>query len=196
MEQREGRRDLGSRLLEEFQNLDEAVNRAVQATPTPTLDPIMRRLTQASNFSKLSIGQAALLAVFGGPRGRRTGLLGLAAALSASLVANVVVKLQVRRPRPDRTGRPSSRTARATVTSSFPSGHTASAFAFSTVVSQESPLLTLPSQSLAALVGYSRVHSGMHYPSDVIGGAVLGMSIGSVVAGTSRRLRSGRPLSG
>ena len=59
---------------------------------------------------------------------------------------------------------------------SFPSGHTASAFAFATAVTADLPQLALPLFGLATVVGYSRVHNGVHYPGDVMAGAVLGLS--------------------
>ena len=64
---------------------------------------------------------------------------------------------------------------------SFPSGHTASAFAFAFAASSSMPLLALPLVSLAAAVGYSRVHTGVHYPGDVLVGFILGSVIGTTL---------------
>ena len=59
--------------------------------------------------------------------------------------------------------------------SSFPSGHTAAAFAFATGVGHVSPAAAAPLHGLAALVGYSRIHTGVHFPGDVIVGALVGV---------------------
>ena len=66
---------------------------------------------------------------------------------------------------------------------SFPSGHSASGFAFATAVGDQLPRLALPLRFLAAVVAYSRVHSGVHYPSDVLVGSVIGIVIGHIAAG-------------
>lgn len=72
------------------------------------------------------------------------------------------------------------------VSSSLPSGHAAAAFAFATGAGSVLPIAGLPLRVLAAAIAYSRVHTGVHYPSDVMTGAL----IGSVLAqGTARRLR-------
>jgi len=71
---------------------------------------------------------------------------------------------------------------------SFPSGHAASAFAFATGVATAAPRAALPLSAAAALVSYSRVHTEVHYPSDVIVGAVLGAGLApAVVAALDRR---------
>jgi undecaprenyl-diphosphatase len=59
---------------------------------------------------------------------------------------------------------------------SFPSGHSASAFAFASAVGRDLPGLALGLNFLAAAVAYSRVHTGVHYPGDTIVGAVIGAS--------------------
>ena len=57
---------------------------------------------------------------------------------------------------------------------SLPSGHSAAAFAFATGVGSVLPREAVGLRALAALVAYSRVHTGVHYPGDVIVGSLLG----------------------
>lgn len=61
---------------------------------------------------------------------------------------------------------------------SFPSGHTAAAFVMVTVLSHFFPVLLLPAVCWALLVGLSRVFLGVHYPSDILAGMVIGMICG------------------
>ena len=76
---------------------------------------------------------------------------------------------------------------------SFP-GHSASAFAFATVVGDELPLARAAA-TMAAAVTYSRVHTGVHYPSDVLVGSLKGTGAAVAVRYTGRasaRARSDR----
>jgi undecaprenyl-diphosphatase len=66
--------------------------------------------------------------------------------------------------------------------SSFPSGHSASAAAFAIGVALEVPGFGLPLGALAVAVGYSRVYSGVHYPGDVVAGFAVGAASAGVVA--------------
>ncbi len=59
---------------------------------------------------------------------------------------------------------------------SFPSGHTAGAFIMAGVLGNFLPMLLIPLFLWAIVVGLSRIYLGVHYPSDVIAGAVLGIS--------------------
>jgi len=65
-------------------------------------------------------------------------------------------------------------------TPSFPSGHTTAAFASATVLSlsYKKWYVTVPAYAYAGLMGYSRMRLGVHYPSDVLGGVVLGIGTG------------------
>ena len=133
---------------------------------------------------------AAVLAVLGGPRGRRASRAGIGSVAIASALANGPAKLLVRRSRPGADAEPAL--IRMPGSSSFPSGHAASAVAFATAVSTEMPALAPVLGPLAAAVAYSRVHTGVHYPSDVAAGAAIGVGSAALV----HRYRRGRSSSG
>jgi undecaprenyl-diphosphatase len=176
-------------VLDELDRVDHAVYDAVAATPTPHLDAAMRRLSSAADYSRLSIAASAILAIAGGSRGRRAAVSGLASLAATSAAVNVAFKLAGRRRRPDRAAAavPAARQVEMPASHSFPSGHTAAAVAFATGVGRVMPLASVPLHLLAAAVGYSRVHTGVHYPGDVIAGAVLGATIADLIWGLARR---------
>ena len=142
----------------------------------------MSRLSHAANYSRLSLASAALLAAAGGPTGRRAAVHGLAAVAVTSTVVNAAIKPLARRRRPDRLAGevPVARHVRMPTSRSFPSGHSAAAFAFATGVGHVSPAAAVPLRALAALVAYSRVHTGVHYPGDVLVGSLIGTAVGQL----------------
>ncbi|MGZ8652160.1 MAG: phosphatase PAP2 family protein [Actinomycetota bacterium] len=186
-------------VLRDLGRLDLAVYRAIAATPTPTLDQPLRRLSDVATRSKLWLGIAGTMALVGGKAGRRAALNGIAALAVDSAAVNVVAKLSFGRQRPDpgKAGVPEWRRVRMPTSPSFPSGHAASGFAFAEAVGEAAPGIAMPLRLLAAVVGYSRVHTGVHYPGDVIAGALLGSSIGEAVGLGARWIRyRRRPLIG
>ena len=154
----------------------------------------MRRLSAAADKSQLWLGIAAVVALAGGRRGRRAALEGVMAIGVTSATVNLGVKPIARRRRPDRTHPalfedrhvPMPRSA------SFPSGHAASAFAFAYAVGRHLPALAVPIRLLAAAVAYSRVHTGVHYPGDVVIGSVTGAGTAAMVAAVADRTARAR----
>ena len=170
------------RLIGDLVRLDQAVYGVIADTATRNLDVPLRDLSSLANHSKIWFAIAGGLALVGGETGRRASLAGVASVGAASLVTNVVVKPLARRRRPDRDGEevPDIREVPMPTSTSFPSGHSASAFAFASAVGAEIPVLGGPLRGLAGAVAYSRVHTGVHYPTDVIIGSIIGASIGDV----------------
>jgi undecaprenyl-diphosphatase len=189
-------RSVAASILHEVGQLDEAVYRAVARTPTPSLDDPLRRLTRSANHSKLWLAVAAALFVFGGKAGRRAAITGIAAIGVNSAIVNIPVKLASGRARPDReaAGVPDARRVPMPTSTSFPSGHAASGFAFADAVATTLPAVAVPIRGLAVVVAYSRVHTGVHYPGDVIVGALVGGTIGEAVGSVSRRVSRRRRL--
>lgn len=74
-------------------------------------------------------------------------------------------------------------------TNSFPSGHTTVGFACATVLALAVPRLRWPLFMLAALIAFSRVYVGVHYPLDVLAGALVGVVLGLAVRSSGRTLR-------
>jgi undecaprenyl-diphosphatase len=144
------------------------------------VDRALRLLTKTADHGRLWMGLAAV-GLLAGKRTRRASLRGIGSLAAASFLSNVVIKPLTGRRRPD-TERTSiaRRIGHLPWTSSFPSGHSASAAAFAAGVSMELPVAGPFIAPLAAAVAYSRVHVGVHYRSDVWAGAAVGLTVAVV----------------
>jgi membrane-associated phospholipid phosphatase/diacylglycerol kinase family enzyme len=162
------------RRLADVNEQDCRITTAIGGLPYTMADPALAALSRSANHSKLWFGVAGFLAA-GTRHTRRGALRGVLAIAGASLLANGVLKPLVPRRRPAAELLPSYRSLDDPPTSSsFPSGHAASAAAFATAVAMESPKAASWVLPLAATVAYSRVHVGVHWTSDVAAGAGLG----------------------
>ncbi|MDN0198408.1 bifunctional phosphatase PAP2/diacylglycerol kinase family protein [Streptomyces sp. S.PNR 29] len=150
----------------------------------PGAEPVLPRLSRSANHGVLWFAAAAAMAASRTPRARRAAARGLASLSLASLTINTFGKRSVRRPRPVLDPVPLVRQLkRQPITTSFPSGHSASAAAFATGVALESPAWGAAVAPVAFSVAMSRVYTGVHFPSDVLAGAALGAGAAFAVRG-------------
>lgn len=154
--------------------MDRALLRAISAFPGGHHDTFFRRLSASANKGKLWIGVAAAAALVPG-RMRRAAVHGLLAQGVASAVTNLAFKTVLPRTRPLPEHLPVFRFVHPQPTSSsMPSGHSASAVAFALGAGMVQPVLGAAIAPVAAGVAYSRVHTGAHWPSDVLFGSAIG----------------------
>jgi diacylglycerol kinase family enzyme/membrane-associated phospholipid phosphatase len=171
------------RTADEVNEADRAISRAISALPPSPFDSAMKAVSTAANHSVLWFAVAALLASRRGAS-RKAAARGVLAIAGASATANAVLKPMLPRRRPAASELPAYQTlASPPTSSSFPSGHSASAAAFTTALALESPRLGLAVAPLATAVAYSRIHVGVHWTSDVVAGA----GVGAAVALATRR---------
>ena len=146
-------------------------------------------LSEAARAGGCWWASSAVLA-FAGARYRRAGLDGLAAWGLAELSAQTIKRFtHRRRPRlgPQRGPSPSS--------SSMPSAHTAAAVAYAVAAGSAAPVIAVPVGALACAVGWSRLSTGRHFPTDVAAAVGLGLVIGGAVAVARRHVSDGHAAS-
>jgi undecaprenyl-diphosphatase len=129
---------------------------------------------------------------------RRWGVLAFTViAIAVTDAAVAALKALIDRPRPPLRYAEPKPLVPTPHDASFPSGHAATSFVAATMLSFAFPRLRLPFALLAAAVAFSRVYVGVHYPLDVIGGAVLGVLIAALLAWLiQRRVATGSNSAG
>lgn len=164
-----------------------------------TLDQVLRAWIVAHRVQALNapmwfasaIGQAGLVwlvaaAVVAVRQRRRSAFtVVLLAVLLGSITANDIVKPAVHRTRPF-DAMPGTVIGSRPDDASFPSGHSSTAFAAALTLSRAAPAGAAVWWGLAALIAFSRVYLGVHYPLDVLGGAALGAACGGLAIWLTR----------
>jgi undecaprenyl-diphosphatase len=155
--------------------VDRRIFAALNSDRGPAADAVFTGITELGSIGA-SAGAAAVLAA----AGRRREAVDAVAAAGAMWLLGQALKRVFLRPRPYQAGPPARLLIAEPNGTSWPSSHPAVLLAFATVASRD---LELDAASrfalvaLAATVGISRVHVGVHYPSDVAGGLLLGRAV-------------------
>ncbi|MEU6890710.1 phosphatase PAP2 family protein [Streptomyces sp. NPDC046557] len=155
---------------------------------------VLPAVEDAARRTKLWWGVALLLAVVGGRRGRAAATAGLAGMAVAEVLSNGVAKRLVPRDRPPKEWFHADEVRDRPDSSSFPSGHTAAAVAFTAAVTEKWPGAGALCLAATAAIAVERVHSGAHYPSDVAAGAVIGLASRALPRAVPAAWRRGRRL--
>ena len=149
----------------------------LQKLHTPVLDKIMCLITRLGDAGILWILLAAVLLLI--PKTRKGGLILAGALVVDALLCNVILKPLVARIRPYDVNTAVQLLVSKPVDYSFPSGHTVASFASVVALFMaEEGKLWKPALVLAVLIAFSRLYLYVHYPTDVLGGLILGLIAG------------------
>lgn len=161
-------------MLEAIQSLDGAVLLAIQGARAAALNPLVEAYTALGNGGLLWIVLSLALLLW--KPTRKAGALALTALLLGFLCTNVVLKHLAARPRPWLDVAGLIPLVNEPDPNSFPSGHTCAAFAAGMVWTRTLPKRWMRALAavLAVCMGLSRLYVGVHYPTDVIAGALIG----------------------
>jgi undecaprenyl-diphosphatase len=164
------------RLLAGLRDADRSLTKHAASRIPPGVGKVLSAVEETAESTKLWCGAAAAMAWLGGWRGRKAAVAGLGAVVMAQLISNGLCKQLAGRPRPPKEWFPHDEVEDRPDSSSFPSGHTAAAAAFTAAVAPTWPAAGAACAVPAAMVALERVQSGAHYPSDVATGAAIGLA--------------------
>lgn len=140
------------------------------------LDFIMPLITKLGNGGILWICLSLILILF--RKTRKTGIAMAVSLVLEVLCCNIILKPFVARPRPCDVNTAVQLLVPHPTDYSFPSGHTGASFAAASALFFSKNRLWIPSLILAVLIGFTRLYLYVHYPSDVLAGALIGIMLG------------------
>jgi undecaprenyl-diphosphatase len=172
-------------IFEAIGRLDFAAFQWLRAHDFALLDAVMAGISDIARGGTIWVVLAFLIAFL--YKSRWPGVVQVLLALAlAFLITDHVAKPFFNRARPFESYADSRVYGYKPTTRSFPSGHAASALAGACALARLAPEARSIFWILAALIAFSRVYLGVHYPADVLAGALLGLGIGKFVVGGTR----------
>lgn len=163
---------------------------AIQQVRCPILDALVPWITALGDKGIVWIALAAILIVI--PRTRRVGMAVGVSLLIELVLCNLFLKPLIARPRPFSLNSGIGLLVEPLRDFSFPSGHTGAAFACAVALLIEKSRLWIPVGMLAIVMGLTRLYLYVHYPTDVLAGAVLGALSAWAGCALMRRLAARR----
>lgn len=158
----------------------------IQELHTPFGDALMPFLSRLGDFGLIWIILAAVLLLV--PKYRRLGFVVAAALIADLILCNIIIKPLVARTRPYDVNTLIELIVAKPFDYSFPSGHTAAAFAAVSAMFFVKNRLWIPAGVLAVLIAFSRMYLYVHYPTDILGGIIVGIVCGAVGAAVVREV--------
>ena len=150
----------------------------IQTLHTPVLDKIMVGVTNLGDVGIIWIILTAILLII--PKTRRTGGVMLVALVVQTVLCNVILKNLFARTRPYDVNTTVQLLVPKLHDFSFPSGHTSASFTAVSALYFSKDKLWKPALILACLIAVSRLYLYVHYPTDVLGGLLLGVLSGYI----------------
>lgn len=150
----------------------------IQTLHTPVLDKIMVGVTKLGDVGIIWIILTAILLII--PKTRRTGGVMLVALVVQTVLCNVILKNLFARTRPYDVNTTVQLLVPKLHDFSFPSGHTSASFTAVSALYFSKDKLWKPALILACLIAVSRLYLYVHYPTDVLGGLLLGVLSGYI----------------
>lgn len=168
-------------------NIEIHILNALQNIRTPFLDSIMTFITTLGNAGIIWIIVGILLLFKNNKKYKMIGFTLLLSLIISSVIGLVIMKPIIRRPRPFEAFGFKDLLIDKPLGFSFPSGHTSSSFASATSIYLFDKKLGLFAFLFSALIAFSRMYHYVHYPTDIIGGIILGLLSGVI----SKKMRDG-----
>ncbi len=160
-------------------SIDVRIQEMIQRNRTPFLDKTFTVITHSGDRITFFVFETVLATCFSDHEKEDAKLLLF--GVVGSQIFTSGVKFLTKRKRPDEE-------LTNPWNSSFPSGHTSGAFATATILSFRHRNLRIPLYTWATLVGFSRIYLNRHWTTDVIAGALIGITAGFITYNLKKRI--------
>lgn len=163
-----------------IQNIDISILQFIHNNlQNPILDKIMPIVTSLGDSGIIWIIISFMLLI--SKKYRKVGILSILALILTTAIGEVIIKNLIQRPRPFYEVTNIDLLIQKPLTYSFPSGHTGSSFAVAGVIGKLIKKYKIPVITLACIMAFSRLYLFVHYPTDILGGIVLGLICSYIV---------------
>lgn len=166
-------------MINTIKTIDERILVRISKLHRPLLNKIMVAATIAGNTGTIWLLIAVPMLL--NQSARNKGIKLVLSLLLTGFVGEIIIKRLVGRMRPSKAIEQEKLLIKKPITYSFPSGHTSSSFAAALTISLNYPNFTIPVFFLAGTISFSRLYLRVHYPSDILAGAALGVICSLIV---------------